>query len=70
MSELPRVDIHRSAIEPRHMSVARKRKVAIFALIALIFFVMIAWFGVLGWGMVEVMRQIIALIKSIWSNYA
>jgi len=70
MSETPRVDAHRSAMEPRRTSVALKRKLAIFALIALIIFVMIVWFGVLGWGAVEVMRQIIAIIKSIWSNYA
>jgi hypothetical protein len=70
MSELTRVDIHRSAIEPRHTSLALKRKVAIFTLIAVIIFVMIVWFGVLGWGAVEVLRQVIAIVKSIWSSYA
>ena len=70
MSDLPRVDFQRSAIGPQQAAVALRRKAAIFALIALIFFIMIAWFGVLGWGVIEVARQIIAFIKSIWASYA
>jgi hypothetical protein len=70
MSDLPRVDVHRSAIGPQQAAVALKRKAAIFALIALIIFIMIAWFGVLGWGVIEAVRQVITFIKSIWTSYA
>jgi hypothetical protein len=35
-------------------------------LIVFIVSVMIAWFGFLGWGLIELLRSLIAFVKYLW----
>jgi hypothetical protein len=64
MNELPRFDAYGSAIERKRLPLRLGRKVAISFLVALIIIVMIGWFGFLGWGLVEVLQGVVAIIKS------
>ena len=64
MNELPRFDAYGSAIERKRLPLRLGRKVAISFLVALIIIVMIGWFGFLGWGLVEVLQGVAAIIKS------
>jgi hypothetical protein len=65
MNELPRFDAYGPAIERKRSSVTFRRKVAISTLVVLIIIVMIGWFGFLGWGLIEVLQQGIAIVKSL-----
>ena len=44
-----------------------RRGLLVWLLIALIVSVMIAWFGVLGWGLIEFLRSLIGFAKYLWS---
>jgi hypothetical protein len=65
MNELPRFDAYRSAIERKRLPGTLGRKLAISALVVLIIILMIGWFGFLGWGLVEVLQEGVAVLKSL-----
>jgi hypothetical protein len=65
MNELPRFDVYGSALERKRLPSRLGRKVAICFVVALILIVMTGWFGFLGWGLVEVLQRIVAIIKSL-----
>jgi hypothetical protein len=44
-----------------------KRGLSIGLLIAFIVSVMIAWFGFLGWGLIEFLRSLIGFVQHLWS---
>jgi len=44
------------------------RKVVIALLVALIITVMIVWFGLLGWGVIELLRSIAGGLGALWAK--
>jgi hypothetical protein len=44
-----------------------RRALSIGLLIAFIVSVMIAWFGFLGWGLIEFLRSLIGFVQYLWS---
>lgn len=45
-----------------------KRSLSLGLLIVLIVSVMIAWFGLLGWGLIECVRALIGFVQHLWST--
>ena len=43
-----------------------RRSMSIGLLIAFIVSVMTAWFGFLGWGLIELVRSLIGFVKHLW----
>jgi predicted PurR-regulated permease PerM len=44
-----------------------RRGLSIAFLVVLIVSVMIAWFGFLGWGLIELGRSLVGFVKHLWS---
>ena len=44
-----------------------RRGLSIALLIVLIVAVMTAWFGFLGWGLIELGRSLVGFVKHLWS---
>ena len=44
-----------------------RRGLSIALLAAFIISVMIAWFGFLGWGLIELLRSLVGFVKHLWS---
>jgi high-affinity Fe2+/Pb2+ permease len=68
MSNLLPFNLQDPRIKSRSSSRA-SRKMVIALLIALIITVMIVWFGVLGWGVVEMLRALAGLISGLWTEF-
>jgi predicted PurR-regulated permease PerM len=45
-----------------------RRGLSIALLIVLIVAVMTAWFGFLGWGLIEFLRSLVGFVKYLWST--
>jgi predicted PurR-regulated permease PerM len=43
-----------------------RRRLSVGLLIVLIVSVMTAWFGFLGWGLIEFLRSLISFVKHLW----
>jgi hypothetical protein len=69
MKDFQPLDLQDPAIKTTsaHKRVARKIAIAFFA--ALIISVMIAWFGFLGWGAIEILQWLAGYIKNLWTIY-
>ena len=65
MNKLEPVDLKDSGIRPGPSSIRTSKNLAIGSLAILILVVMIAWFGFLGWGVFELMRELASLFKSL-----
>ena len=68
MTKLEPVDLKDSQIHPGPCSVWTSKRFAIGLMAIFIVVVMIAWFGFLGWGVIELMRQLTSFIKSLWTT--
>jgi hypothetical protein len=44
-----------------------RRGLSIALLTAFIVSVMAAWFGFLGWGVIELLRSLVGFVKHLWS---
>jgi len=69
MNNLRPVKLQDSAVKARPSSKWTSRKVAIGLLVTLIVAVMIAWFGFLGWGMLELLWAVAAWIEKLWAAF-
>jgi Flp pilus assembly pilin Flp len=67
MNNLQPVNLQDPAIKARSSSNLIGRKVVIGLLVTLIVVAMIAWFGFLGWGMLELLWTLVAWIKMLWA---
>ena len=65
MSEPHPVGLRNSGINPRPPSAWTSKKLAIGLLIILIVLAMIAWFGFLGWGALEMLRAAGSFIRNL-----
>jgi hypothetical protein len=43
-----------------------RRRLSVGLLIVLIVSVMTAWFGFLGWGLIEFLRSLVGFVKHLW----
>jgi len=68
MNDLQRVDFRDPAIKRRLSTMRTGKKVAVCLLIILIVSVMIAWLGLLGWGIVEILQWLLGRIKNFWTT--
>ena len=53
--------------KPRYSRIDARRGLSIALVTALIVSVMIAWFGFLGWGLIELLRSLVGFVKHLWS---
>ena len=60
------VGLHNQA-KVRFSRPGARRGLFVWFLIVLIVSVMIAWFGFLGWGLIELLRSLIGFAKYLWS---
>ena len=67
MNNLRPVDLHDPEIKARSSSMWTTRRDVIGLLFILIIVVMVAWFGFLGWGMLEILRLATAYTKKLWT---
>lgn len=65
MNKLEPANLKDSGIHPGPSSVWASKKLAIGLLVIFIVAVMIAWFGFLGWGALEIMRELASFIKNL-----
>jgi hypothetical protein len=68
MNKLQPIDLQGSAIKARSMPTPMSKRVVIIMLATLIVSAMTVWLGLLGWGMVEILRSIAAWIKTLWTT--
>ena len=59
-------ELHNQA-KGRFSLTGARRGLSIALLIVLIVSVMIAWFGFLGWGLIELLRSLVGFVKHLWS---
>jgi hypothetical protein len=69
MNNLQPIDLQGARIKPRSLPTPISRKVVIGLLAALIVSAMIVWLGLLGWGIVEILRSSAACIRSLWTTF-
>jgi hypothetical protein len=62
------IKLHNHAIKARPSSRGLRRRLVIGFLIAVIACVMTAWFGLLGWGLIELLRSLGDIGKVLWST--
>jgi len=65
MNKLEPVDLKDSGILPGQSSMRTSKKLVIGSLAVIILVVMIAWFGFLGWGALELMRELASFFKTL-----
>jgi hypothetical protein len=65
MNQLEPVDLKDFGMRPGPSSVRTSKKLVVGSLSILILVVMIAWFGFLGWGALELMRELASFIKNL-----
>ncbi len=58
--------LHNQA-KARFSRTGARRGLFVWFLIVLIVSVMIAWFGFLGWGLIEFLRSLIGFAEYLWS---
>jgi hypothetical protein len=63
------VDLHGARVKAEPLSTPVSKKVVIGFLATLIVSAMIAWLGLLGWGMVEILRSVAACIRGLWTTF-
>jgi hypothetical protein len=68
MNKLQPIDLQGSAIKARSLPTSMSNKVVIILLATLIVSAMTVWLGLLGWGMVEILRSIAAWTKTLWTT--
>jgi hypothetical protein len=61
------VKLRGQSIKPSLSPQSARRKLLITLLSVVIVSVMIAWFGFLGWGMIEILRSLNEAAKALWS---
>ena len=54
-------------VKARVSRASARRGLFVWFLIVLIVSVMIAWFGFLGWGLIEFLRSLIGFAQYLWS---
>jgi hypothetical protein len=69
MNDLQRVDLQDPAIKSRVSPARSGKKVAIFLLATMIVAAMIAWLGLLGWGIVGILQWLSVCIKNFWMTH-
>jgi hypothetical protein len=67
MNSHPQARLHNRA-KARFSLTGARRGLCIGLLIVLIESVMTAWFGFLGWGLIEFLRSLVGLVKYLWST--
>jgi hypothetical protein len=68
MNSHPQARLHNQAKAPVSFAGAARR-LSIAFLIVLIVSTMTAWFGFLGWGLIEFLRSLAGLVKHLWSMF-
>jgi hypothetical protein len=63
------VDLQGARINARSLPTPMNKKVTVGLLALLIVSAMTIWLGLLGWGMVEILRSIAACIRSLWTTF-
>ena len=58
--------LHKQA-KARYSLTDARRGLSIALLTVLIVSVMAAWFGFLGWGLIELLRSLVGFVKHLWS---
>jgi hypothetical protein len=68
MHQLKPVDLQNPRVMVSRTRTPASRKVVIALLVALIITVMIVWFGLLGWGVIELLRSIAGGLGRLWAK--
>ena len=68
MNSPPPVNLQDSKIKARTLSGAGSKRVLIGLLAALIVSAMVIWLGLLGWGIIEILRSMAAGIRVLWGE--
>jgi hypothetical protein len=69
MNNLQPVDLQGARIKARSLSTPMSKKVVVGFLATMIAVAMIVWLGFLGWGMVEILRSLVACFRSLWTTF-
>jgi hypothetical protein len=62
--------LHDPPAKPRVASAQTDSKAAIYGLAAFIVAAMIAWFGFLSWGLIEMFQWLMDCIKNYWTMHS
>jgi hypothetical protein len=62
-------DLHGSRIKARPLSHPASRKVLVSLLAVFIVSAMVIWLGLLGWGIIEILRSVAAGIRVLWGEF-
>ena len=68
MHQLKPVDLQNPRVMVSRTRTPASRKVVVALLVALIITVMIVWFGLLGWGVIELLRSIAGGLGTLWAK--
>ncbi len=68
MHHLKPTDLQNPRVMVSRTHTPASRKVVIALLVALIITVMIVWFGLLGWGVIELLRSIAGGLGALWAK--
>jgi hypothetical protein len=63
------VDLQGSRIKTRTLPAPASRKALVGLLAAFIVSAMVIWLGLLGWGLVEILRSMAAGIRVLWGEF-
>ena len=63
------VDLQGSRIKARTLSGPASKKVLVGLLAVFIVSAMVIWLGLLGWGLIEILRSIAAGIRVLWGEF-
>jgi hypothetical protein len=69
MNNLKPIDLQDSRIKSGSLRARAGKKIAICALVVLIATVMVAWFGFLGWGVIEIIRSLAIGLQKLWTTF-
>jgi len=68
MHQLKPADLQNPRVMVSRTRTPASRKVVVALLVALIITVMIVWFGLLGWGVIELLRSIAGGLGTLWAK--
>jgi hypothetical protein len=68
MHHLKPTDLQNTRVMVSRTRTPASRKAVIGLLVALIITVMIVWFGLLGWGVIELLRSIAGGLGTLWAK--
>jgi hypothetical protein len=69
MNSLKPINLQNPAIKARSASTRAGRNIVMALLSILIVSATISWFGILGWGFVEILQLAATSIKKLWTTF-